>query len=219
MFQLILSAAAALAQGEAPYACNQYEAAIAPLDGTSILCGVGIRDGNIVHLRRDGTFDTISEAPEGPEGSDRFWVMKTSNHWNKWLMGIQGPSGSFLYTIFWQRETGPYDPGHWTFTRVPCGENGADHVYSEYDPRSAHLLAAYRSEGFITVCAFDTLYGSVDTFTLEQDDYIGPLEELSVQWRYCGESGGDDSPGYPCFSVLGPNGDEWLRYDSPFARY
>ncbi|WP_300528816.1 hypothetical protein [Maricaulis sp.] len=218
MYQLVLSAAAALAQGDAAHACNQYQAAIAPLDGTSILCGIGLRDGNIVQLRADGAFEVIAEAPDGPEGADRFWVMKPAS-WNKWLLGIEGYSRSFLYTIGFEPGKGVGEPDYWWFNRAPCGENGAEHVFNEYDRYSGHLLAAYRSTGLITVCAIEVQGGGVSTFTLEQDDYIGPLADLSVEWRFCGEDGGDGGPALLCFSVLGPDGDEWLRYDHPYAQY
>lgn len=189
--------------------CGEYEAAIAPLNSQSVLCGISVEDDTLVVHYPDGRTFLAAEnlrIPQRFSATDvnRFWVMDAGH---SRIVGLRGSENQTVMLVA-RDESG--DAG-WFATPVQCGEYGPDHVYP-FSGESEYAFAAYSLEGHFTFCALGTTQHNQARFSLENGADTGlSLDRLSIRSWYCG--GEEFEPSNICFTVIDPAGNEIFRHE------
>lgn len=212
MIELFVGAALAATQDQSPlppHPCAEYEAAIAPLNSNSVLCGFSVESGNVTVHYPDGRTFPVNGPVRAPGRIDatevtQFWVMDAGQ---SHILGLRGLVSQTVYMIA-RDESG--DSG-WNATPVHCGEYGPDHVYS-YDRNGEYAFAAYSLEGHITFCALGTWQHNQEQFFFEYGADLGiSLDQMRVRSWSCG--GEEYEPSNICFTVSDPAGNEIFRHE------
>jgi hypothetical protein len=206
MFDFLIGAALIVQQDAYPAPrdpCIRYEAAMAPMDTDSRLCGLSIHEGDVRVHYSDGRILSAGPAPQRParytaEDVQYFWVMRRGD---TAFIGVRGVMDQNVSVVVRDEQRG------WYTEAVACGRLGPDHVFGWSDNGEYALVGSYdENYGRASFCMVNLWRGGQEEFTIETENGID-FRRVQIEWRPCRS---EDEYGASCmtFVVRDWNGQE-----------